>query len=1010
MSAAEAGLAASVRITARDVYDNVMTDAAALFDIQVQGPSRVRATLVSELVTGSVFLYNYTPFVVGDYTVSVQRNGVSLIGSPRNITVAPSFASAIRCTAVGDGTTSGTAGVFASLTISVRDSYGNRITRGGDTFLAEIRNPTDARIIVVPDDMGDGTYRLLFGSDISGTHILTITIASVSIYGSPFSVAVFPGPLDAEKSEVHWDSIGEAGRESSVITIARDFFRNLKTDGLSVFTIHLPDGSSKNLTYVEGRYAGFTTPFFRQSYSTTVVFTKSGTYNITVQALTQGGYQALVDSPIFMLISPTLVSSAHCVAFGESTTRADAGINGTVWIQARDRYSNNLTKGEEVFEVTLIGSNPTRSIDVRVTDLLNGFYTANYYLEKTGIYGLRVLRAGVSVIGSPFSLMVYDARTDPTKTVLEGGGLAGCVQNSVCSFSVTLFDIYGNRRSTGGDQVVASVSDEIYVTRPVVTDNGNGRYEVTIRANIVSTYFMSVSVNNHTVAGSPFFSTVVVQPLEPSAKNSRIITPEPLIMTAGVRFTLQLQLRDINGISIVVPELTDQPDYLNWFEVTIENPPGLTVPSANKDTPPGYNPDGTYNIFLPASINQAELYKVHVLVGPPGNQEEIPGSPLNVTVRAADVSASNCEMRPMALGEIYTSAVAGVTGQFLIDVVDAFNNPVFYDPLVDIGISGAVTGTASSTLTLIDQLIGLYEANYVLTVAGEYSVSVTVKDVPVSGSPFTVVVAPNVFSPPACVAAGEGLSQTTLGAPSVFSISAFDQFGNIAETFGAAFTGMAVADPTIFGAEVANVMPENARIVYQDGGQYDGQFAVTRSGQYLLYLMFENTHISGSPFTILAQPLQADSTRSEAQGIGLERAYAGEVADFEVVAKDKYSNRLTAGRMDIAINITGGPYSATANVYDRNDGTFQIFYIADVPRKYNVSIHLNGFPLTGSPFVLEVALNLPPVPIRAFSAPSTSRTGCPATCSLSSSSSGVPTSASLRGVSFTTLRHPCLRP
>jgi len=78
MSAAQVGDASEIVVTARDAFQNRMTDAGTLYNVQLVGPTRVRAEFHSTQVPGAIFRYTYKSSVVGTYTVSVKLGGVHL--------------------------------------------------------------------------------------------------------------------------------------------------------------------------------------------------------------------------------------------------------------------------------------------------------------------------------------------------------------------------------------------------------------------------------------------------------------------------------------------------------------------------------------------------------------------------------------------------------------------------------------------------------------------------------------------------------------------------------------------------------------------------------------------------------------------------------------------------------------------------------------------------------------------------------------------------------------------
>jgi hypothetical protein len=628
-----------------------------------------------------------------------------LSGSPVELVIEPNIAVASRCYIEGDGASLGTVGVAATLTLYARDSFGNDITQGGDVFLADITNPSFSRTIVVPLDNQDGSYSLAYGdgtaSNEAGPHTLSITLGGRDIFGSPFLVSIRPGPLDLFVSQIIFSDEGIAGKVHEIAVDAKDKYGNTRTDGGSEFVAIMPDRREFKATYIADS-SDRALMKYNNKYLHNVIWTQSGHYNIEIQTTFADSFGrtsrvALGGFPIVVGFGAAEIAPAKCTASGPGTTGVYAGGNASILIHPRDAYGNDVKVGgsADSFEIFVIYTNPVRVFNFSVTDLNTGKYSTWFILTSTGSYGVEIKRAGAHISGSPYLIQVVVAPLDPAKTLIKGAGINGGVISRTSIFRAKLFDSYGNPQLESSAKVEVMLSDERLTTIPAVKDLGNGEVEVSYMGVVLGTFDITVIVNNVTVPGSPFTANIVMQAGAPSADTSLIVSSMPITFSAGTSGLAVLELRDRMGLKI------DVGDHLSSFSATWIEVPGIDLATPVKEGLP--NEDGTYNILLPSSITRSGVYGLQVFV----QTKHIQASPFNVTVGASDVYAMSCRPLPMAVGEIYTLATAGVTGQFLVEIRDFYGNAIAHDPRADIGFEATMTGVATSRIDIIKLTQGL---------------------------------------------------------------------------------------------------------------------------------------------------------------------------------------------------------------------------------------------------------------------------------------------------------------
>jgi hypothetical protein len=118
-------------------------------------------------------------------------------------------------------------------------------------------------------------------------------------------------------------------------------------------------------------------------------------------------------------------------------------------------------------------------------------------------------------------------------------------------------------------------------------------------------------------------------------------------------------------------------------------------------------------------------------------------------------------------------------------------------------------------------------------------------------------------------------------------------------------------------------------------------------------------HLQGGahlPYTARPKTLRqslAVASQCRAEGDGLSRAIARQQATFTVVAADASGLKLEYGGDVFRVDIRGAS-AVRARVFDNEDGTYTVRYIASTSGAYDIGISLNGLTLEGSPYRVSV--------------------------------------------------------
>ena len=236
------------------------------------------------------------------------------------------------------------AGVESNFALQINDGFGNRIPGSIDAskvpIAAELmrldNNLTDTSTAVI--DAGDGTQLVKINPTASGLYRLTLTLAGDSVSGTPALVDVLPGNVAAASSTP--DGIptdAEAGKETILKVIARDFWGNVKDEG--------------SVQPFKARFTGrqrLSTPLEREGksgvYSSPVTITVAGSYSLAIVL-----YNANIKgSPYSMTVHAGAVSTRACFAMGSNTRFIVAGATASFPVYVRDKFLNFVKKASQL--------------------------------------------------------------------------------------------------------------------------------------------------------------------------------------------------------------------------------------------------------------------------------------------------------------------------------------------------------------------------------------------------------------------------------------------------------------------------------------------------------------------------------------------------------------------------------------------------------------------------------------------------------------------------------------
>jgi hypothetical protein len=250
--------------------------------------------------------------------------------------------------------------------------------------------------------------------------------------------------------------------------------------------------------------------------------------------------------------------------------------------------------------------------------------------------------------------------------------------------------------------------------------------------------------------------------------------------------------------------------------------------------------DGSYRILYTAVVSGT--YQLSIIV----SSQHVIGSPYNVVVMPASRSLQNSPSSGMSL----TLVTAGVTGNVVITIKDAFDNLQASPDADNAGLTFFLEGTQiasdSPNCLLEPQRCPSNADNnrlenpkmllrFAVTKAGKYSLMLkgtSLFDGIAKGAPFDLVVFPNIPCASQSFAFGSGLSLVTAGYFASFFVQARDQFFNKRGQFiGDKFGALLRQTPGIG----SNYLDKPVAIKDNQDSTYSGTYVATRSQSNFLW-------------------------------------------------------------------------------------------------------------------------------------------------------------------------------
>ena len=668
-----------------------------------------------------------------------------------------------------------------------------------------------------------------------------------------------------------------------------------------------------------------------------------GAYAFSFSASDLGQYQlwifvgpnSIPGSPFPVQYHAGPPHARNCQILGLGLWSALVGEETTFEWKAKDTFGNVVDYGGHPFMVSMYGP---EEIVVTLDDHQDGTYKSRYTPTVAGEYKISVTLDGEHLPGSPFLVTIREGGADPGMSTVTGEGLLDCQVGQDRHFLVEAVDKFGNRVSHGGDTFATKLDGPV-PEKVHLIDMDDGTYAGTFMCRWAGHFEFTVILNGSHVADSPF--PLYVRPGPTMAQNCECtllkMPMSRLVAVAGVPCSFSIFAKDKFG--------NQRDEGGDEFMVKARGP-GDIVMAVISD-----NKDGSYLAEFTCAKDGDYFIDVKL------ERMDIQQSPFILSVDPAATSAYECVAEGVEtdFGNGLREAQAGRPVQFCIQAHDQFGNKVV-KPGDDFQLKIAeVNEGIRVRATVTDNGDGTYLVEWTGMLRGEYDVHVCLKEDPIKGSPWKVVVRTGAASAIKSTGEGSGLGGSQAGQPNSVLVETNDNFGNVVTRGGALINGALVS---VDGKNSIECVLED-----HDDGTYTVTYEATRSCEYFFAVRVQtivpptNDHIHESPFLIFidhtdTDPLKCKADGRHPRGDGLKDCSAGEETGFQVFAHDRYDNKCTVGG-DQFYAVLKGSKDIPVEILDHQDGHFTCTYTAIWAGDYALHVTLDGTDIQGSPWTIH---------------------------------------------------------
>ena len=861
------------QITARDFKHNLRRQGGDAVEVRAYHNTQAASVVgsVVDLYNGT-YLGTYVPLVAGTYTVAVTLNGLDVDASPYTVVVNYAPTAGRRCIATGAGLVGSTSDQQSTFRVFMRDAFDNPRDIGGDIINTTLRGP--ATVSGTFTDEMNGEYEVQYVPTKAGMYTIEVLVNGEEITGSPFHMLAVDGITAGFTSSATGVGLTHAmaGVTAPFVVQARDVNANDRTLGGDELTIRLnttrPAISADGLPFEEEVVVNGTAAYIGDGqYACEYVASVAKMHDLRVFI---NGME-IDGSPFQPVVVPNRMNATNSVVSGSGVMGSVAGVLAPIFIKSVDAYGNDVLHGGDLGELTATLNGPDPMV-LEIVDLDNGDYSLPYIAPIAGEYELVINLENAGYLeGTLFSkadlldplVKRLDSEIDfdwgegtPHPTFANSEffsaqwtGFLRTHHDEVHTFTA---EAQGDVRLFVGDEIVIDAwpsnnpfqQGTLRLSAGVFYDFRLDFASTTGSAS-VRLLWESPSMAQHVIPGSAYFlhDTVAESPYHPvvvpaatSAANCVAFGDGLTRATANIPTSFQVHLRDQFNNS-----RGEGGDIVDTFAVRTgpDQPSGdaavVRLPMVVEDLGTGdyrvsYTPvvSGVYSLSV--TVNAVP---VHEDLGITAQGDSlftghVVNSPFVLTVADGETVA----VLSTATGTGLVDAEAGVETGFSVQAVDIKGNFRTVSTDAVVAVFAHEGGETSFTVEGSYVSDGLYDFRYTPTIAGLYTLSVTINGAHVAESPFALDVRPTTCHGPLVVAAGTATASTN--ATTSFTITARDRFNNQLRLGGDHFV------VRLTGPGVVSAIPHVIRATVEDGnnGVYTASYFAPRSGTYSIDVKF----------------------------------------------------------------------------------------------------------------------------------------------------------------------------
>ncbi|KAK3238477.1 hypothetical protein CYMTET_51513 [Cymbomonas tetramitiformis] len=859
-------------------------------------------------VTEAVHAVAFTAAHVGALETKVSIHGIEIEGSPYTTQVLPSAVAVEWSSASGPGLQGAHVGSWTYFQVHGKDAHGNVVDDMEPPFQVEFDN-AEGVVVEGIQALSGGLYQVNYLPTAEGVRSVAITYEGAHIFGSPYPNIEMRPYIDLEVAPdiTYLEGAGltaaVAGAEATflVILVNEDGVAVPPPAGIAIseyvrFEVATVDGVPVSEAAWSQSISLLTPESFPQAYTDgtcqcSYVPVESGEHSLAV--LVNGtlvqAYSLLVHSggtssatSEFTLRTPTGEDEEGAmgtlVAAGEAVqvviTPLDGAGNAQDYVLAAgDTFLANLTG------VTRL----QREAQMQALEEFGVMYETSFSPTQAGLYNVTVLLSNaltgglhVALAAGSAEFQVVAAAASPGMSRTTGAGISAAMAGVPAQFEVLMFDAFGNEAPLHEEArctatLVPRDSAAASIPMEVTYSEERAKCTATYTAWRAGEYDANVTVNGEVVAqgGTP----VVVTAGDPYAAKcvaeaAGVGDSGPL--SAGYSTTFLIKTFDAYDNKLARGG--------GLFDVTVIHLDGspLLQPEQVQDLL-----NGEYLVkYTPYLIGE---YRVQVRLGGIAISPGEPGLTVEVVPGGADASQS------LVYGPGTTEATAGEAARFMVEARDVWGNRVLSSEERGFWYAVSAPGGmfASGAMTVVES--GLYEAEFLAYVAGNFTLSVTYLSEEVFSSVGAEVL-PGPVNTSRCVVTGQALTWARAGAAAVVEVVPYDSHDNLISD-RPNLTFEIWLWEALAGLPRNNLTVLQAEFVHPDGG-YIAEVLLNRSGEYDLEAQY-----SGAPFfrgRMELSPAAASAATSSLAGFPPASPNEGYVAgvdgNFTVTVRDAFGN------------------------------------------------------------------------------------------------------------------------